>query len=63
MENINYIPVGQVNKIRYKTSKLKRIIKKNKLLITVGISSAILLIIYVNLMVSFARLICSISNM
>lgn len=58
MENIKagYIPVGQVVKKNYKTYKISKFIKKNKLMLTISIGIFVILAIYIELINSFINL-------
>lgn len=58
MQNIklNYIPVGQVIKINKKTSKVKNILKGNKMFLIISLFFLVLISIYAILFVNFINL-------
>lgn len=56
MENIRYIPQGQARGASYKTSRIIKFIKKNKLALIIGSASLWILTTYIVLINTFISL-------
>ena len=56
MENIRYIPQGQARGVNYKTSRIIKFIKKNKVALIIGSASLGILTTYIVLINTFISL-------